>query len=83
MKGEIILVRIELIELTDTIIRYKFFPEDKKKYGIVALDRQTGRRILEKEVKGYPSSYAAHAFHRIEEYQNNNDFPKEDIVAWY
>lgn len=77
------MVRIELIELTDNIVRYKFFPEDSKEYGIVALDRQTERRILEKEVKGYLSNYAAHAFRRIEEYQNKNDFAKEDIVAWY
>lgn len=28
-------------------------------------------------------NYAAHAFRRMEEYQNKNEFPKKDIVAWY
>lgn len=77
------MVKIEFIELTENIVRYKFFPENSKEYGIVALNRQTGERILEKEVKGYLLNYAAHAFHRMEEYQNKNDFPKEDMVAWY
>lgn len=77
------MVKIEFIELTENIVRYKFFPENSKEYGIVALNRQTGERILEKEVKGYLSNYAAHAFCRMEEYQNKNDFPKEDMIAWY
>lgn len=79
----ITLVKIEFIELTENIVRYKFFPENSEEYGIVALNRQTEERILEKKVDGYMSNYVAHAFRRIEEYQNKNEFPKEDIVAWY
>ena len=77
------MVRIKFIELTENIIRYAFFPEDSEEYGIVALNRKTGERILEREIEGYTLNYAAHAFHRIEEYQKKNEFPKEDIVAWY
>lgn len=77
------MVKIELLELTDEIVRYKFFPEDSKEYGVVALHRGTGKRILEKTVDGYGNNYAAHAFRRIEEYEKNDNFSKTDLIAWY
>ncbi|MDE7308816.1 MAG: hypothetical protein K2N61_09200 [Lachnospiraceae bacterium] len=44
------MIKIEFIELTENIVRYKFFPENSQEYGIVALNRQTGERILEKKL---------------------------------
>lgn len=77
------MVRIELLELTEETIRYKYFPEQSEEYGIVVLGRKTSDRSLEKAVEGYSSNYAAHALRRIEEYQKEGNYPKKDIIAWY
>lgn len=77
------MVRIEKTELTDQLARYRYFPEKSKKSGIVALNRDTGERILEKALDGYGNTYAAHALCRIEEYQRNGEFLERDVVVWY
>ena len=77
------MVRIEKLELTNQIARYKYFPEKSQKSGIVALNRNTGERIFEKSIAGYGTTYAAHALRRVEEYQKNGEFLESDVVAWY
>lgn len=77
------LVGIELLELTEDLARYKFFPEDSKDYGIVMLNRKSKERVFEKQVAGYGSTYAAHALRRIEEYQKQGDYLPKDMIAWY
>ncbi len=77
------MVRIELLELTEDVAKYKFFPEDSKDYGIVVLIRKSKERIFEKQVAGYGTTYAAHALKRIEEYQKQGTYRQEDTVAWY
>ena len=61
------MVRIELIELTKEIVRYKYFPEGLEEYG----------------VKDFSPNYAAHALRRIEEYHKKGTFSEKDIIAWY
>lgn len=77
------MVKIELMELTNSIVRYKYFPESSKEYGIVMLDRKTGKRFFEKVIKDYGIKYAAHALQRVEEYQQKDNFLQKDVVAWY
>ena len=77
------MVKIELLELTDKIVKYKYIPEDSSEYGIVCLDRMTGERNIEKLVSGYSVNYPAHALHRIEEYRENDNFREKDVIAWY
>lgn len=77
------MVKIELLELTEELARYRFFPEGSEDYGIIALDRKSGERIFEKQIAGYGTTYAAHALRRIEEYQKQGEYLPKDIVAWY
>ena len=77
------MVRIEKLELTNSTARYKYYPEKSEKSGIVALNRNTGERILEESLAGYDNTYAAHALRRIEEYQRDGKFPEKDTIAWY
>lgn len=77
------MVSIVKLELTDQIARYRYFPENSKKSGIVALNRRTGERDLEKKIDGYGNNYAAHALRRIEEYQEKGNFLEKDVVVWY
>lgn len=75
--------RIELMELKDDYVRYKYFPENSEKFGIVAMNRNTGERKLEKTAEDYGTNYAAHAFRRIDEFQKKGEFLHEDMIAWY
>ena len=77
------MVKIELLELTENFVRYRYFPEDSGDYGIVSLNRKTGKRELEKVLNEYPLSYAAHALYRMEEYSKKEKFPQKDVIAWY
>ena len=77
------MVRIELVELTEEMVSYNFFPENADQHVIVSLNRKNGERSIKKSVEGYSANYAAHALRRIEEYQREGDFPQKDIVAWY
>lgn len=77
------MVRIERLELTEQMAKYRYFPENSENSGIVSLDRDTEEKHIEKMLDGYGSNYAAHALRRIEEYQRNGNFPEKDVVAWY
>lgn len=77
------MVRIEFVNITEEIVRYRYYPEKSKEYGIVALNRKTGERIFEKILSEYGKQYAAHAVRRIEEYQKQGTFPEKDLIAWH
>lgn len=77
------MLRLELIEVTETLIKYKYYPENSPKYGIVILNRITRERNIARKVEGYILNYAARALRRLEEYNEKNIFPEKDIVAWY
>jgi hypothetical protein len=77
------MLRLELLEITKTLVKYKYYPESSKEYGIIVVDRTSKERNIEKLLPEYGSNYPAHAFRRIEEYLANNKFQEEDIVAWY
>lgn len=74
--------RLVLEEITQEKATYRYYPEQSKTYGIVALMRKTGQRILEKLHPDYSSAYAGQAWRRLDEYQKTGDFPEKDLVAW-
>ena len=77
------MLTLELLKITEKIIKYKYYPEALKEYGIIMIDGMSDERKVEKEVTGYGSNYLAHAFRRIKEYIKNGNFQEKDIVAWY
>lgn len=77
------MVIIRLLELNKNQVIYEYLPEGQQLSGRVALDRITGERILLEKAEDYSSSYAFHAWKRMEEYAVVGEFKKEDIVAWY
>ena len=56
------MLTLELLEITETMVKYKYYPESSKEYGIIMIDRMSEERKVEKEVTGYGSNYLAHAF---------------------
>lgn len=77
------MLRLELLEITEISVKYKYYPESSKEYGIIVVDRISRERSIEKLLPEYGSNYPSHAFRRIEEYLTNNKFQEEDLVAWY
>ena len=73
---------IYLEELTEEKVSYRYYPEGNKEYGIVSLIRRTGKRVHDLPCPDTLSLYARHAWDRLEEYQETNNFPKKDLVAW-
>ena len=78
------MVKIELLSFNEYEAVYKYFPEQEtEKYGIVAVNRKTGERIIRKKNSDYGSEYAFHACREIERYISNGIFKSKGIVAWY
>ena len=78
------MVRIELLSLTETEAIYKYFPEhETENYGIVSVNRQSGKRIIRQAASGYGSEYAFHACHEIDRYIAANNFKPKGMAAWY
>ncbi len=67
--------------LTEDKVTYRYYPEDGKEYGIVALMRKTGELIHEKECPDTLSNYHCHAWRRLEKYQRDDNFPEKDLIA--
>ena len=51
------MLTLELLEITETMVKYKYYPESSKEYGIIMIDRMSEERKVEKEVTGYESNY--------------------------
>ena len=51
------MLTLELLEITETMVKYKYYPESSKEYGIIMIDRRSEERKVEKEVTGYESNY--------------------------
>ena len=51
------MLTLELLEITETMVKYKYYPEASKEYGIIMIDRRSEERKVEKEVTGYESNY--------------------------
>ena len=54
------MLRLELIEVTEADVKYRYYPEDSKEYGIVIFRKTTRERDIEEKADGYDMSYAAH-----------------------
>lgn len=79
------MVTLKLIELSDDMVIYEYYPEGNEKYpGKVALNLKTKERIfLEDSSDDFGKRYASHAIKKVEEYNLNGEFKKEGLVAWY
>lgn len=74
-------IKLEL--LTEERVSYRYYPEGGEEYGIVSLDRKTGKRIHDLPCPDTISSYAGQAWRRLEEYQREGNFPEKAMIMWY
>ncbi len=76
--------RLELLEVNEDKVIYKYYPEtEKEKFGVVSVNRKTGERKIEKLFEGYGTEYAFHALRRLEHYISKGSFPVSGGTAWY
>ncbi len=74
------MVCLYLEELTEDKVSYRYYPEERKEYGIVSLMRKTGKRIHDVPCSDSISMYARHAWKRLEEM---GEFLEKGLVFWY
>ena len=80
---------LELIEATEEIVRYRYYPEKREatgEYGEVTYFRKTGERHFDKiaDIGGFGIEYALHACNAIRRLdKNGRDFPESGIIGWY
>ncbi len=79
---------IELIELTDEILRLRYYPEQRSatgEFGEVTYFRKTEDWQFDKIAKDSPTNYALHACQATRRVDKLNDgmFRKEGLIGWY
>ena len=79
---------LELIELTDEIVRLRYYPEQQSavgSFGEVTYSCKTDDWRFDKIAEGYSTNYALHACQsaRYVVKFNNGNFKKEGYIAWY
>lgn len=77
------MVTLKKIEVTETTIKYAYYPEGMEDHGIIQLDRETQTPTLLKEDSYNNSNYRCHAYRRMKEYIGKGKFPENGTVAWY
>ena len=78
------MLRLKLVENTSSKVVYHYFPEDKEIHGTVSLDKSRGDvldvSIAENDVF---NRYMHHAVSKVTQFIEKNEFPKEEVIAWY
>ena len=79
---------IEIIELTEDLIRVRYYPEQRSatgEFGEVTYLRKHDEWHIDKVAKGYPSSYGFHAGRAIQRHEkfSSGEFKREGIIGWY
>ena len=78
------MLRLKLIEETDTRAVYGYFPEEEKENGSLSIDKRTGEiQVVEVAKSDTFNRYLHHAVSRVEQYYKNNNYLEIDTVAWY
>lgn len=78
------MLRLQLVEETNSKVVYNYFPEKDDSHGTVVLDKEKGE-ILDIKIASNDSHerYMHHAVSKIMEFFRNGNYSNEEIVAWY
>lgn len=78
---------VEIIELTNEIIRIRYYPEQRSavgEYGEVTYFRKADDWRFDKIVPEYGTSYALQACKAAQRCHKNGKFPKTGgVIGWY
>ena len=79
------MIYLEKIEVNDEYIKYYYFERKGAEKGIVVYFPRTRLCRTEKLCEGdseFYKGYRTHAYCRIMEYVEKNEYPEKDMVAW-
>ena len=74
---------LELEQLTDEKVSYRYYPECGEEYGIVSLMRKTDEIVHDKVYPDISGMYKRQALYRMREYNESGEFPEKATVMWY
>ena len=75
---------LKLLEESDSEVVYSYFPEKKKYFGIVKINKITGEIIdVQTADNDLHKRYMHHAVSKIISLCEKGDFPREEMVSWY
>ena len=79
------MVRLELEELNEDRVIYRYYPENMRDHpGIVGLDRHTEKPLFIQDAEGDPvKMYASKEFLRIKDYAKADDFREVGSYLFY
>lgn len=77
------MIRLELLELTKNLVRYRYYPESSQNYGVLCFYRSSGKFSIEKLNEEYGRWYALHALPYFKECQKKGFFDKQKTIAWF
>lgn len=79
------MLTLELLELTEEYVQYKFYPEGKKdNFGIVQVNRKNFKdRFIVKEAVDVSDMYRVMAMFRVGKLVQDGEFPETSACAWY
>lgn len=78
------MLRLKLVENTNSKVVYNYFPENEKTYGVVSLDKSNGEVLNVNIAKNdVHNRYMHHAVSKVIKFIEDSVFPEEEIVAWY
>lgn len=78
------MVLFKLLQETENTAIYEYDPENEKEVGRVSINKQTGEPdIILLSKNDRHKIYACKVIKRLIEFQNNNNYEKKGIVAWY
>lgn len=85
VSGGKIMLTLELLELTEEYVQYKFYPEGKKdNFGIVQVNRKNFKdHFIVKEVVDVSDMYRVMAMFRVGKLVQDREFPETSACAWY
>lgn len=79
------MLTLELLELTEEYVQYKFYPEGKKdNFGIVQVNRKNFKnRFVVQEAVDVSDMYQVMAMFRVGKLVQDGEFPETSACAWY
>lgn len=77
------MLKFIIIEENSKEVIYEYYPEDGVNSGTISVTKKTGEmRIIKLAINDKHQRYALKLLKKIREFQSNDSYKKEGIVAW-
>lgn len=79
------MLEYQMIKNENGIVSYSYYPEGKRNNsGVISFNRNNGSAFVEKQSENdFGKRYAFKLIDRIKDFETNNSFQEQGIIAWY